>query len=669
MRSLRLLLIVVSLILPPFSLAAQTSQEKDVVQLRDDIQKLLAIDRDETVSTEIKELNRIFLKKRRVELQAQLEKRIDGLQKYLGSLETSLTPEEKLIVQNTISQLQTELQSLTVATGVRVGNDVATTQPTTQPSTSPDPATAASAKLTGQATGNGASAPPVSASLLSTAGTASVTGSAQPAVQPQGSLNLDLNTRIREKIDTLSRARVDQTDNTKQTDVSSVASSSGSLVDQSSASDLIGVAANFAGLSATSNDAKEDPTSVSVTASAYSLLAAIKRVDPLNPVFYDQNREWRNFSVTLGYDDEDLPNGTKQRAKIFGGKFMFINRRDPGLKRNHDYIKAVGDQLETASKVFGDLSLRVGFYVFSLDSVKTHIIAPGFRTFLERRKTEAPGELQAARSELAAAPANLSGAERQKILDKIARREETVDRINRMLRDYDSLIGSWFGIGSNSLPAGWSREELEYQTEFANQFLVGDYRQKLGDEVSTAIDEFIDRQLTEPQLLAFKNLNDTAREAVEAIRRAPQLSVAFTTKQRRIGIDEYLGTLVFDYGVADRINLTLNGSYSYNDSKLIGADLRGFKFGGKLQFQLNRENLLGKKPLFFDISTSGSWMNNVDAQYKAQGKLTIPIADGIDFPISVTWANRSNLIDEKEVRGQFGFTLDTARLIRAFLFR
>ena len=62
-------------------------------------------------------------------------------------------------------------------------------------------------------------------------------------------------------------------------------------------------------------------------------------------------------------------------------------------------------------------------------------------------------------------------------------------------------------------------------------------------------------------------------------------------------------------------------------------------------------------------------MNNVDAIYKAQGKLTIPIADGIDFPISVTWANRSNLIDEKEVRGQFGFTLDTARLIRAFLFR
>jgi hypothetical protein len=84
---------------------------------------------------------------------------------------------------------------------------------------------------------------------------------------------------------------------------------------------------------------------------------------------------------------------------------------------------------------------------------------------------------------------------------------------------------------------------------------------------------------------------------------------------------------------------------------------------------LNRENLLGKKPLFFDVATQGSWMNNTDAIYKAQGKITIPIADGIDFPISVTWANRTRLIDEKEVRGQFGFTLDTARLIRMFVFR
>ena len=365
-------------------------------------------------------------------------------------------------------------------------------------------------------------------------------------------------------------------------------------------------------------------------------------MDPLNSVFYDNHRNWRKFAVTLGYDDEDQPDGTKQRAKIFGGKFMFIDRRDPTLERNTTYISNISDKLLAASKQFGDLSLRINFYVFSLDSVKTNIVHTGFKAFLER-------EQQTAESE---------------------GRQDKVTRIQGMLDRYTENFGNFFPMGPNFLPApGWSNEELKYQTEFANQYLGTNFRQMLGEEVSKAIDEFIDLQLTEPQLLAFKHLDESARQALEEIRQAPQFSVAFTTKQRRIGIDEYLGSLIFDYGMADRINLTLNGSYNYLDSKLIGGDLRGFKFAGQLRFQLNGENLLGKKPMFFDVSTQGSWMNNVDAIYKAQGKLTIPIADGIDFPVSVTWANRTNLIDEKEVRGQFGFTLDTARLIRAFLFR
>ena len=91
MRSLRLLLIVVSLILPPFSLAAQTPQEPTVAQLKDEIQKLQTIERDESISADVKELNRTFLQKRRVQLQTLLQKKIDGLQKYLTTLEASLT--------------------------------------------------------------------------------------------------------------------------------------------------------------------------------------------------------------------------------------------------------------------------------------------------------------------------------------------------------------------------------------------------------------------------------------------------------------------------------------------------------------------------------------------------------------------------------------------------
>jgi hypothetical protein len=51
---------------------------------------------------------------------------------------------------------------------------------------------------------------------------------------------------------------------------------------------------------------------------------------------------------------------------------------------------------------------------------------------------------------------------------------------------------------------------------------------------------------------------------------------------------------------------------------------------------------------------------------KGQAKLTIPLPGGIDLPISFTVANRTEFIDEKEVRGQFGFTFDLSRLVQAF---
>jgi len=41
-----------------------------------------------------------------------------------------------------------------------------------------------------------------------------------------------------------------------------------------------------------------------------------------------------------------------------------------------------------------------------------------------------------------------------------------------------------------------------------------------------------------------------------------------------------------------------------------------------------------------------------------QGKLTIPINGVLKIPISVTWSNRTELIKEKDLRGQVGLTLD-----------
>src|SRR4030095_1698054 len=94
-------------------LAAQTPQQITAAELREDIQKLLVVERDGNTSAEVRKLNQIFLKKRRIQLQELLQKNVEGLKKYLATLEGSLSPEEKLIVQNTITNAEKELQALT----------------------------------------------------------------------------------------------------------------------------------------------------------------------------------------------------------------------------------------------------------------------------------------------------------------------------------------------------------------------------------------------------------------------------------------------------------------------------------------------------------------------------------------------------------------------------
>lgn len=654
MNSLRSVLFAICFMLFA-ALSAQAQQPPDEVgRLKDEIQRLAAVDRDQTSPTDVREFNRKFLRERRLRLRVLLQNNLEGLKKYLSTIGSSLTSEERRIIQEAIQELENEISGL----DRELQEGASTTASTAEPSNrGPSPAeTSTSVSTINQTAAAPANTPERDSSTPPRNLRVETFRPPQPA--DSTSLNATVNARIRAKV------RIDQTDNTNQTETPSISTNSTSLVDQSSASDLIGVATNLAGLSAISNNSEPEASSVSVTASAYALLAALNRVDPLNPIFYDQHRAWRNFSITLGYDDEDQLNGTKQRAELFGAKYMFINRRDPGLKRNSSYVDTVTASLERAASAFGRLSTRIRGYVFTLESVRNDLLAPGFKNFLEKKKPEVELALERERNRLI----GTSGPERASILERIATLEDRLARINGMIQN--PADPKLFVLGTNALPTSdWSREELEYQTIFLNEFLGQNYREKLGKENADAVDRFIDQQLSAAELVAFKNLDENTRSAVESIRRAPQLSVSFLSKQRKVGFDEYMGQLIFDYGVANRINLSLNGSYNYKDSKVIGGDTRGFSFAGQLQFQLNRENLLGKKPFFLDVSTQGKWMSGTTAVYKAQGKFTLPIADGIDFPISVTYANRSDLINEQTVKAQFGFTVDTARLIRAFIFR
>ena len=128
-------------------------------------------------------------------------------------------------------------------------------------------------------------------------------------------------------------------------------------------------------------------------------------------------------------------------------------------------------------------------------------------------------------------------------------------------------------------------------------------------------------------------------------------------------------------GTGKRIDLTANGSFTFFN-KLPAASVttprpgrvRDFQFAGQLtapfkvgdaQFEFWFSGRFER--LITDASTVvGTTMPNTKGDIAVgQFGLNIPIKGlGIKFPISVTFANRTELIKEKEIRGNIGFTMN-----------
>lgn len=530
----------------------------------------------------------------------------------------------------------------------------------------------------------------------------------------------------------LLKAKTDQTSGTKQTETPAISRNSTSLVDQSSAPDLIGVGLNLAGLSATSGSGDMDsPNSVSVTATAYSLFAALKGADPLNPYFYNQHRNWRRFSLTFGYDDEKVEGSdTIQRTKLFGGKILLINKRDPNRPEFAGAYARLLDQLAKATGSFGTIINRVRTFVFKQQATQQEFRA-GFTKYLQDKsalldlavapahravivaetvaarspsdagktadaiKAEAnaqisalgvvdPNDLKARliRNALievnraAAAAALATPNDSKSVVDAArgavaaieTRTREEKDRINQ-LQQQD--FGRLFQFEGDFAPeraanTAWSSEELEYYNVFVNSYFNGKgFTSILNEELINQLDQVIEAEIDD-----FIGLQRVTLDTIDMIKKAPQLSLSALTKQRpEEAADEYTGEMIFDWGVTGKTNITLNGAFEYKDSKTIGADTRGARFAAQAQFQLNRNSLRDlievKEPVYLYLASEGKWLTGTDSTIKGQVKLTIPIRGGIELPLSFTIANRTELIDEKEVRGQFGFTFDLAKLVNS----
>ncbi|HJT28012.1 MAG TPA: hypothetical protein VJ784_11425 [Pyrinomonadaceae bacterium] len=128
-------------------------------------------------------------------------------------------------------------------------------------------------------------------------------------------------------------------------------------------------------------------------------------------------------------------------------------------------------------------------------------------------------------------------------------------------------------------------------------------------------------------------------------------------------------------GFGPRLDLTFNGSFSiFNKKSDLASEgrLRDFSFATQLDVPFGEMGLgMGKPVLSFAGRYERLMSNAIDARKGDVGigqlKFTIPIKNsGIRIPLSFSFANRTELIKEKEVRGNFGFTFDPDVLFALF---
>lgn len=163
---------------------------------------------------------------------------------------------------------------------------------------------------------------------------------------------------------------------------------------------------------------------------------------------------------------------------------------------------------------------------------------------------------------------------------------------------------------------------------------------------------------------------------LDSIAKGRIFTIEYLNKREVNAPDTSNFTFIAATGAGGRVNLTANGSFTFFHQRPEAASLtdprpnriRDFQFAGELDIPFK----LGGSQ--FDFWFSGRYERLLTDAHNAAGVvvpgtrgdialgqfgLNIPIESlGMKFPVSVTFANRSELIKEKVVRGHFGFTFN-----------
>jgi len=457
----------------------------------------------------------------------------------------------------------------------------------------------------------------------------------------------------------------------KQKDSPSADSRSTSLVDQSSATDFISVAASLipvapslsnSGAGSTSGSTQSGTGTGTVTSSLYALMAALNKKSPTDPAFYKDHVNTRRISFTIGTAaSTQATDNTTTPATVYGSKVLLINSRELYTSQNLRRIRILQEQLSSETVTAAQLTTQIEqamCIALHPDCAADH--------GLQQVMLSSPGSGYKAGDTL-----TVSGGTGGTVTVL------AVDGNGAIKSIVVSSTGSKYSLADNLSTTGGSGAGATLNVNSLAPIDAGVFRKFQAAQLSSdnvaatvkALPPDTQKQvqaLVEGSIHPFSALRTALNDTYDEISKGMQMSISGTANIRTgQGNNGYRAEFISDYGLSTNINWTINGSFDYTDRKA-AKDSRGGRLA--TSFQGNLTNPAGgwsKAPLTLAFSGEGDWLSSQKPQYSFDAKLSVPIAPGFDLPIEYRYANRAAQINQHDSQVRLGLTVDISRVAQA----
>jgi len=201
-------------------------------------------------------------------------------------------------------------------------------------------------------------------------------------------------------------------------------------------------------------------------------------------------------------------------------------------------------------------------------------------------------------------------------------------------------------------------EELQHVT------LSADTQQS----IATFVEQF--ERDSAARVLASKDLDS----AIADLAKRPSFSLAYLQEQPAIGKNYSVFKFVYEQSTGPQISANVSASLYHHPDRTLNQDT--FRdFTASVEFLQK----IARSPFFHDPNNKDSMSFSLNGRYErmpenqgikgkkadiavAGAKFEIPVGAGVTLPISVTYANATELIKEAHVNGNFGITFDLDKL-------